>query len=90
MFMCVIKQCFPQVMQAGGGWGKLLLDRLPDAILVEAQKYVRERLARKWLPLFIVTEEFQERQKPNFKIDDIADDMMSAKRRRCMAIYKVL
>ena len=38
-------------MQAGGGWGKLLEDKVPGQILVEAQKYVRKRLEKKWLPV---------------------------------------
>ena len=78
-----------QVMMAGGGWGKLLLDRPPNQIMLEAQKYVRERLARKWLPLFVMTEAFQERQRPHIKMEDVVDDVMASKRKRYMAIYKV-
>ena len=74
---------------AGGGWGKLLLDRPPNQIMLEAQKYVRERLARKWLPLFVMTEAFQERQRPHIKMEDVVDDVMASKRKRYMAIYKV-
>ncbi|XP_038056134.1 regulator of G-protein signaling 22-like [Patiria miniata] len=78
------------VMQAGGGWGKLLLDRPPDPILIEAQKYVRQRLERKWLPMFLQREDFQERQRPNIKMEDVVSDVMNAKKLRSMAIYRIL
>lgn len=78
-----------QAMMAGGGWGKLLLDRPPTPILLEVQKYVRERLERKWLPLFLCTEEFQERQRPNMKFSDLMDDLLLNRRKRSQAIYKV-
>ncbi|XP_063968049.1 regulator of G-protein signaling 22-like [Lytechinus pictus] len=79
-----------QTMMAGGGWGKLLQDRPPNQIMLEAQKYVRERLARKWLPLFIMTDTFQERQRPHIRMEDVVDDVMANKRKRYMAIYKLL
>ncbi|XP_071807529.1 regulator of G-protein signaling 22-like isoform X2 [Asterias amurensis] len=78
------------VMQAGGGWGKLLLDRTPDPILIEAQKYVRQRLERKWLPMFLQREDFQDRQRPHIKMEDVVSDVMNAKKLRSMAIYKIL
>ncbi|RXM35266.1 Regulator of G-protein signaling 22 [Acipenser ruthenus] len=55
-----------QVMQLGGGWGKILHDRLSAPVLVELQKYVRNRIERKWLPLFLSTPEFAERQKMQY------------------------
>ncbi|KAJ8032832.1 Regulator of G-protein signaling 22 [Holothuria leucospilota] len=79
-----------EAMMAGGGWGKLLLDRPPTPILLEIQKYVRERLERKWLPLFLCTEEFQERQRPNMKFSDLMDDLLLNRRKRSQAIYKIL
>lgn len=79
----------PQVMQAGGGWGKLLEDRPPSAVLLEAQKFVRERLEKKWLPLFLAIDSFIERQKPKTRVDDVVDDVLIQKRRRSMAVWKV-
>lgn len=78
-----------QVMQAGGGWGKLLEDRPPSAVLLEAQKFVRERLEKKWLPLFLAIDSFLERQKPKMRVDDVVDDVLIQKRRRSMAVWKV-
>lgn len=74
---------------AGGGWGKLLLERTPTPILLEIQKHVRERLERKWLPIFICTEGFQSRQSPNMKLSDLMDDLLFNRRKRSQAIYKV-
>lgn len=76
-------------MAAGGGWGKLLDDRPPNSVILEAQKYVRERLERKWLPLFLVTPEFEERQRPRTGMDDVVDDVLVQKRRRSQALSKV-
>ncbi|XP_070194884.1 regulator of G-protein signaling 22-like isoform X2 [Littorina saxatilis] len=79
-----------KVMQTGGGWGKLLEDKLPNAVLLEAQKYVRERLEQKWLPLFLVTEPFAYRQRPKTNMDDVVDDVLVQKRRRSQAVWKML
>ncbi|XP_046585614.1 LOW QUALITY PROTEIN: regulator of G-protein signaling 22-like [Haliotis rubra] len=79
-----------KVMAAGGGWGKLLDDRPPNSVLLEAQKYVRERLERKWLPLFLVTPEFEDRQRPRTGMDDVVDDVLVQKRRRSQALSKLL
>ncbi|XP_071965530.1 regulator of G-protein signaling 22-like [Antedon mediterranea] len=78
------------VMQAGGGWGKILLDRPPTQILIEAQKYVQDRIQKKWLPMFLSTDGFYQRMKPLLKIDDVVDDLLLAKKQRSMAIYKLL
>ncbi|XP_076441403.1 regulator of G-protein signaling 22-like isoform X3 [Babylonia areolata] len=79
-----------KVMQAGGGWGKLLEDRPPNAVLLEAQKYVRERLEQKWLPLFLLTDAFADRQRPKTNMDDVVDDVLVQKRRRSQAVWKML
>ena len=78
-----------QVMQAGGGWGKLLDDRPPTASLLEAQKYVRERLEKNWLPRFLVTEEFAERQHPKVGMDDAVEDVMIQRKKKSQAIWRV-
>ena len=76
-------------MEVGGGWGKLLEDKPPNAVILEAQKYVRERLEQKWLPLFLVTEAFADRQRPKTNMDDVVDDALVQKRRRSQAVWKV-
>ncbi|EMP39378.1 Regulator of G-protein signaling 22 [Chelonia mydas] len=52
-----------QLMQSGGGWGRILHDRLSAAVLLEIQKYVQMRLEKKWLPLFLAKEQSGARRK---------------------------
>jgi len=76
-------------MSEAGGWGKLLNDRPPNSVLLEAQKHIQARLEKKWLPLFLVTEDFAERQKPNAGMDDVVDDVMVQKKKKSQAVLKV-
>lgn len=80
---------FFQVIAAGGGWGKLLEDRPPNPVLLEAQKYVQERLEKKWLPQFLALPEFMERQKPVQTMDNVIDDVIVQKRHKSQAVLKV-
>ena len=80
---------FDQVMKAGGGWGKLLHDRPPTSCLLEAQKYVQERLEKKWLPLFLATEAFYDRQRPQSGMGDVVEDVMIQRKKKSQAIWKV-
>ncbi|XP_069127158.1 regulator of G-protein signaling 22-like isoform X2 [Argopecten irradians] len=79
-----------KIMADAGGWGKLLNERPPNSVLLDAQKYVRERLEKKWLPLFLTTPAFAERQKPNAGMDDVVDDVMVQKRKKSQAVLKLL
>ncbi|KAK3091838.1 hypothetical protein FSP39_023074, partial [Pinctada imbricata] len=79
-----------KVMAAGGGYGKLLQDRPPNPVILEAQKYVAERLERKWLPLFLATQEFAERQKPKAGMDDVVDDVLVQKKKKSAAVRSML
>ncbi|MGH0139612.1 UNVERIFIED_CONTAM: hypothetical protein FKN15_016978, partial [Acipenser sinensis] len=77
-----------QVMQLGGGWGKILHDRLSAPVLVELQKYVRNRIERKWLPLFLSTPEFAERQKMQLKMKNVAEDQIFHTNRKKREVWK--
>ena len=77
-------------MAAAGGWGKLLDDRPPTQVLVEAQKYVRDRLEKKWLPQFLTTPEFAERQRPHGSMDDVVEDVLIQKKKKSQAIWRVI
>ncbi|XP_078610938.1 regulator of G-protein signaling 22-like isoform X2 [Branchiostoma floridae x Branchiostoma japonicum] len=79
-----------KVMEAGGGWGKILQDRPPTTLLLEAQKYVKERLEKKWLPMFLSTSDFQDRQRPKINMDDVAEDVMVHKQRKRQQVWKML
>ncbi len=77
-------------MAVGGGWGKLLDDRPPTESLLEAQTYVQKRLQNKWLPLFMATEGFVERQRPLSGMDDVVEDVMLQRKKKSQAIWKVV
>ncbi|KAL3869360.1 hypothetical protein ACJMK2_042052 [Sinanodonta woodiana] len=79
-----------KVMAAGGGWGKLMNDRPPNPVIIEAQKFVRDRLEKKWLPLFLLTPGFAERQKPRTSMDSVVDDVLVQKRKKSQAVWKLL
>ena len=51
-----------KVCSAGGGvYGQRVPPRPSSAILIEAQKHVKARLEKKWLPMYLVTPEFKQR-----------------------------
>ncbi|XP_041104672.1 regulator of G-protein signaling 22 isoform X5 [Polyodon spathula] len=79
-----------QVMRLGGGWGKILHDRLSAPVLVEVQKHVRNRIERKWLPLFLSTPEFAERQKMQLKMKNVAEDQIFHTNRKKREVWKDL
>ncbi|KAM4704934.1 regulator of G-protein signaling 22 [Rhinophrynus dorsalis] len=79
-----------QVMQLAGGWGKILHDRLSSAVLIEVQKFVRMRIEKKWLPMFLATEEYRERQKVQSQMKDVAEDVIFQTNKKKMGVWKHL
>lgn len=79
-----------KVMAAAGGYSQLFKKRPPNEVLVEAQKYIRDRLEKKWLPLFLATSEFAERQRPKAGMDDVVDDVLVIKKKRSHNIQRTL
>ncbi|XP_052362314.1 regulator of G-protein signaling 22-like [Oncorhynchus keta] len=51
-----------EVMCLAGGWGRLLHDRLCAPVLVDIQSIIRNHIETRWLPVFLTTPEFNERQ----------------------------
>ncbi|XP_069813444.1 regulator of G-protein signaling 22 isoform X2 [Dendropsophus ebraccatus] len=79
-----------QVMMLAGGWGKILHDRLPLTVVTEIQKYVRMRIEKKWLPMFLSTEEFRERQKRKSQMKDVAEDVIFQTNKKKLGVWKQL
>ncbi|XP_075682065.1 regulator of G-protein signaling 22 [Rhinoderma darwinii] len=77
-----------QVMMLAGGWGKILHDRLPSTVLTEIQKYVRMRIEKKWLPMFLSTEAFRERQKRQSQMKDVAEDVIFQTNKKKLGVWK--
>ncbi|XP_060679974.1 regulator of G-protein signaling 22-like [Hemiscyllium ocellatum] len=70
------------VMILAGGWGKLLHDKLSSDILIEVQKYVKLRLERKWLPMFLASPEFVKRHHQQVQMHDVVEDQMLQKSKK--------
>ncbi|KAM5158184.1 regulator of G-protein signaling 22 [Mantella aurantiaca] len=79
-----------QVMNLAGGWGKILHDRLSSPVLVEIQKYVRMRIEKKWLPMFLSTEEYRERQKMQSQMKDVAEVVLFQTNKKKLGVWKHL
>lgn len=65
--MCVC--VFLKILRLAGGLERLQLQCLSNPVVVEIQEIVRSHIEQKWLPLFLSTEEFTERQKHKPKVD---------------------
>ncbi|XP_025040108.1 regulator of G-protein signaling 22 isoform X2 [Pelodiscus sinensis] len=76
-----------QIMQSGGGWGRILHDRLSSSALLEVQKYVQMRLEKKWLPLFLAKEQ-QPGARRKTKIRDIAEDLLIQRNEKKIESWK--
>ncbi|XP_048881920.1 regulator of G-protein signaling 22 isoform X2 [Brienomyrus brachyistius] len=63
-----------------GGWGRILRCRLSAPALAEVQSQARRRIERKWLPLFLATPQFAERQRSQVK--DVEDQMFFRNRKK--------
>ncbi|XP_062394524.1 regulator of G-protein signaling 22 [Sardina pilchardus] len=59
-----------EVIRLAGGWGQLLQSGLSGAPLTEMQNIVRNRIERKWLPVYLSTPDFSERQKLQPQTED--------------------
>ncbi len=64
-------------------------DRPPSPVILEAQKYVRARIERRWFALFKETSAFVQRNK-NPNVTEMVEDMIMKRRlQRSEAAWKV-
>ncbi|KAJ8290950.1 hypothetical protein GJAV_G00019550 [Gymnothorax javanicus] len=77
-----------EVIRMGGGWGRILQGRLMGPVLVEVQNHVRRRIEKKWLPLFLATPQFSERQKVKSQVEDVVEDLLSLRHRKKREVWK--
>ncbi|XP_035246777.1 regulator of G-protein signaling 22 [Anguilla anguilla] len=77
-----------EVIRQGGGWGRILHGRLLGPMLAEVQDHARRRIEKKWLPLFLATPEFAERQKVKSQVDDVVEDQLFLRHRKKREVWK--
>uniref|UniRef100_A0A493TTC9 Regulator of G protein signaling 22 n=1 Tax=Anas platyrhynchos platyrhynchos TaxID=8840 RepID=A0A493TTC9_ANAPP len=75
-----------QLMHSGGGWGQILHDRLPPAVLLEIQQCIQKRLEEQWLPLFLADE--QRGAEGQAKVKDKTEDLLSQKQEKTTRMWK--
>nr|XP_038029529.1 regulator of G-protein signaling 22 [Anas platyrhynchos] len=79
-----------QLMHSGGGWGQILHDRLPPAVLLEIQQCIQKRLEEQWLPLFLADEQrvFFATKKLKDQVKDKTEDLLSQKQEKTTRMWK--
>ncbi|XP_072536053.1 regulator of G-protein signaling 22 isoform X2 [Salminus brasiliensis] len=68
------KQQQTELLHLAGGWARLQCEPFSMSMLSEIQSLVRNRIERKWLPLFFSSEEFITRQKLQAELGDVVKE----------------
>lgn len=58
-----------QILRLAGGPERLKLESPSDPVVMEMQDIVRSHIEKTWLPRFLSTAEFSERQKHQHKVN---------------------
>nr|XP_046188831.1 regulator of G-protein signaling 22-like [Oncorhynchus gorbuscha] len=79
-----------EVMRLAGGWGRLLHDRLCAPVLVDIQSIIRSHIETRWLPVFLTTPEFNERQQQRVRPrgEDRVSDHVYQRHRNKREVWK--
>nr|XP_046188867.1 regulator of G-protein signaling 22-like isoform X1 [Oncorhynchus gorbuscha]XP_046188868.1 regulator of G-protein signaling 22-like isoform X1 [Oncorhynchus gorbuscha] len=77
-------------MRLAGGWGRLLHDRLCAPVLVDIQSIIRSHIETRWLPVFLTTPEFNERQQQRVRPrgEDRVSDHVYQRHRNKREVWK--
>ncbi|KPP71898.1 regulator of G-protein signaling 22-like, partial [Scleropages formosus] len=84
-----------EVLQKVGGWGQLLRGYLSAPVLTHVQNLVRRRIENKWLPLYLATPQFSERQRMQTsrgvkaQVTDVEEDEFILRQRKKREMWKV-
>ncbi|XP_062321164.1 regulator of G-protein signaling 22 isoform X2 [Osmerus eperlanus] len=76
------------LLRLAGGWGRLQQGRLSGAVLVEVQNIVRGYLEKEWLPLFLATPQFYQRQTLKPQAADSVSDQVYQRHRKKREVWK--
>ncbi|XP_037392967.1 regulator of G-protein signaling 22 isoform X1 [Pygocentrus nattereri] len=82
------KQQQTELLRLAGGWARLQCEPLSMSVLSEGQSLVRSRIERKWLPLFLSTEEFFKRQKLQTDLEDVVEDQLFLRYKKKRQVWK--
>ncbi|KAL7887072.1 hypothetical protein AOLI_G00047930 [Acnodon oligacanthus] len=83
------KQQQTELLRLAGGWARLQRDPISMSMLTEVQSLVRSRIERKWLPLFLSSEEFFTRQKLQAELGDVVEDQLFLRYKKKRQVWKV-
>ncbi|KAL4617019.1 regulator of G-protein signaling 22-like [Arapaima gigas] len=78
-----------EVLHLVGGWGQLLRGSLSVPVLTQVQNLVRHRIEKKWLPLYLATPQFAERQRMQAQVSDVEEDEFTLRQRKKREMWKM-
>ncbi|KAI4898135.1 hypothetical protein NFI96_015399, partial [Prochilodus magdalenae] len=82
------KQQQTELLRLAGGWAHLQYKPLSMSMLSEVQSLVKSRIERKWLPLFLSSEDFITRQKLQAELGDVVEDQLFLRYRKKRQVWK--
>ncbi|XP_036445150.1 regulator of G-protein signaling 22 [Colossoma macropomum] len=82
------KQQQTELLRLAGSWARLQREPLSMSVLSEVQSLVRSRIERKWLPLFLSSEEFFTRQKLQAELGDVVEDQLFLRYKKKRQVWK--
>ncbi|XP_072323219.1 regulator of G-protein signaling 22-like isoform X2 [Scyliorhinus torazame] len=77
-----------EVVALAGGRGQLTKNQLPTEVALEVQRYAKDRLENKWLPMFLSTPEFTANHHIRIKLQEVVEDQMLHKSRKKRDVMK--
>ena len=77
------------MMKSIGGWGKIFPDRPSNDLIIGSQQFVKDRLSKKWLLMFLASEQFAELIRPSQQMVDAAEALLLSRQRRNQRLMKV-
>ncbi|XP_078071637.1 regulator of G-protein signaling 22 [Mustelus asterias] len=77
-----------EVLALAGGREALNHEQLSSEVAMEVQRYAKERIENKWLPMFLSTSEFAADHHIRIKLQEVVEDQMLHKSRKKRDVMK--
>ncbi|XP_038666016.1 regulator of G-protein signaling 22-like isoform X2 [Scyliorhinus canicula] len=77
-----------EVVALAGGRARLAKDQLSTEVALEVQRYAKDRLESKWLPMFLSTPQFTADHHIRIKLQEVVEDQMLHKGRKKRDVMK--